>query len=161
MPQRSRTWEYRPIEGVWRRGSRRACQTRLAVSKLIMSEDARSARPQVVATGCRCMNVSTAPHASVSRCSSAARLAAEHDPAEAHLGIDRKDQLRKLRLTDASIERRAQFGELRILVLRRERREVQLVVDAKRTSLRGGGHSRHPCLGTLSERFEECHSVGR
>jgi hypothetical protein len=32
---------------VWRRGSKRACQTLLLVSKLIMSDEARSARPQV------------------------------------------------------------------------------------------------------------------
>jgi hypothetical protein len=34
---------YMPIEGVGRRGSRRACQTRFAVSRLIMSEEAKSA----------------------------------------------------------------------------------------------------------------------
>src|SRR4030095_6139196 len=49
-----------PIEGVLRRGSRRACQTRLVVSMLLMSEEARSERPQLVAMGWPCMNSSTA-----------------------------------------------------------------------------------------------------
>ena len=48
------------MEGVLRCGSRRACQTRLVVSMLIMSDEARSERPQVAAIGCRCMNSSTA-----------------------------------------------------------------------------------------------------
>ncbi len=48
------------MEGVLRRGSSRACHTRLVVSMLIMSEDAKSDRPQVAAIGCRCMNSSTA-----------------------------------------------------------------------------------------------------
>ena len=38
------------MEGVLRRGSSRACHTRLVVSMLIMSEDAKSDRPQVAAT---------------------------------------------------------------------------------------------------------------
>jgi hypothetical protein len=88
------------------------------------------------------------------------RLAAEHDPAEADLGVDGEDQLRQLRLADASIERGAQLGELRILVLGCERREVQLVVDAKRAGLGSGGHGRHPGLGALHERLEERHGIG-
>ncbi len=39
------------MEGVLRRGSSRACHTRLVVSMLIMSEDAKSDRPQVAAIG--------------------------------------------------------------------------------------------------------------
>ena len=35
------------MEGVLRRGSSRACHTRLVVSMVIMSEDAKSDRPQV------------------------------------------------------------------------------------------------------------------
>ena len=40
--------------------SARATKTRLFVSMLIMSEEARSARPQVIEIECRCMNARTA-----------------------------------------------------------------------------------------------------
>ncbi len=61
------------MEGVLRRGSSRACHTRLVVSMLIMSEDAKSDRPQVAAIGCRCMNSSTAWHTWLRRRSSRAQ----------------------------------------------------------------------------------------
>ena len=47
--------------------------TRLVVSMLIMSEDAKSDRPQVAAIGCRCMNSSTAWQAWLRRRSSRAQ----------------------------------------------------------------------------------------
>jgi hypothetical protein len=58
------------------------------------------------------------------------RLATEHDPTEAHLGVDRENQLRKLGFADASIQSGAQLVELRILLLGHEWCEVQFVVDA-------------------------------
>src|SRR5256885_12380571 len=61
------------MEGVLRRGSSRACHTRLVVSMVIMSEDAKSDRPQVAAIGCRCMNSSTAWQAWLRRRSSRAQ----------------------------------------------------------------------------------------
>jgi hypothetical protein len=56
-----------PTEGVNRRGSLRATNTRWLVSMLIMSEEAKSDRPQVVDIGWRCMKVSTALQACAKR----------------------------------------------------------------------------------------------
>ena len=58
------------------------------------------------------------------------RFATEHDPAEAHLGIDLEQQLRQLRFADPMIERGAQLDQLRLLFFGRQGRQMQLVVDA-------------------------------
>jgi hypothetical protein len=43
-----------------------------------------------------------------------ARLAPEHDPAEAYLGIDRENDLGELGLADAAVKCGAQFRELSV-----------------------------------------------
>jgi hypothetical protein len=58
------------------------------------------------------------------------RLATEHDPAEAHVGIDLEQQLRQLRFADPMIERGAQLDQLGLLLLGRQGRQMQLIVDA-------------------------------
>jgi hypothetical protein len=53
-----------------------------------------------------------------------ARLTAEHDPAEAHAGVDREDDLGQLGLTDSPIKGVFQLRQPRILVFCGEARQV-------------------------------------
>jgi hypothetical protein len=52
-------------------------------------------------------------------------FATEHDPAEAHLGIDLQQQIRQLRFADPVIERGAQLDQLRRLFLGRQGCQMQ------------------------------------
>ena len=89
------------MEGVLRRGPSLACHTRLVVSMLIMSDDAKSDRPQVVAIGCRCMNSSTAWQAWLRRRSSRAQPLQRHDKHEERQAVaEHSQQDRSAQRTD-------------------------------------------------------------
>jgi hypothetical protein len=90
-----------------------------------------------------------------------ARFSAEHDPAEAHFGIDAKNELRQLCFTDPSIKSGTQLGDFRILLFGGERREVQLVIDAQRPGLRSGRDGSHPRRGALHEGLKKHGCIGR
>jgi hypothetical protein len=94
------------------------------------------------------------PAYTISSSFSELRFATEHEPTEAHLGIDLEQQLRQLRLADPVIERGAQLDQFRFLLLGRQGRQMQLVVDAQFTGLDGFGHGRDPGLGALDERLK-------
>ncbi len=53
-----------------------------------------------------------------------AGLAAEHDPAEAHFGVDREDELRELCLADTPVEGGTELREFGILLLVKQARPV-------------------------------------
>jgi hypothetical protein len=79
------------------------------------------------------------------------RFATEHDPAEARLRIDLQQQIRQLRLADPVIERGAQLDQFRLLLLGRQRRQVQLVIDLEVTGLDGLGDGGNARLGAFDE----------
>jgi hypothetical protein len=78
-------------------------------------------------------------------------FAAEHDPAEAHLGIDLKQQLWQLRFADPMIERGAQLDEFRFFFLGRQGRQMQLIIDAKFAGLNSSGDGGDTGLGAFDE----------
>ena len=136
-----------PTEGVCRRGPKRACHSRCRVSRLILSEEARSERPRVVVIGCACrraprhwaLSVDVRPRPSAwpaerwplrvaASCAPSPLLtssATEYDPAEAHLVIDFQHQIRQLRFADPAIERGAQLDQFWVLFLGCQGYQVQ------------------------------------
>ena len=89
-------------------------------------------------------------------------LASEHDPTEAHLGIDRQDELRQLCFPDTFIQRRAQLGELGIFVL--EQLAASDAAHHRHAVFRrphGLSHRSHNGLGALCQRLEEHARIGR
>ena len=79
-------------------------------------------------------------------------FATEHDPAEAHLGIDFQKQIRQLRLADPVIECGAQLDQLRLLSSSAcQGCQVQLVIDLEVTGLDGLGDGGNACLGTFDQ----------
>ncbi len=78
-------------------------------------------------------------------------FATEHDPAEAHLGIDFQKQIRQLRLADPVIECGAQLDQLRLLLLGRQGCQVQLVIDLEVTGRDGLGDGGNARLGTFDQ----------
>ena len=83
-------------------------------------------------------------------------FATEHDPTEAHLGIDLEQQLRQLRFADPMIECGAQLDEFRLLFLGRQGRQMQLIVDAQLTGLGGFGDGGDAGLCAFNEWLKEC-----
>ncbi len=104
------------MEGVLRRGSSRACHTRLVVSMLIMSEDAKSDRPQVAAIGCRCMNSSTAWQSRLRRRSSRAQRMVRRMLVADNCGIMRAHStaVRLVPWYDAGIDHQQLVGRARL-----------------------------------------------
>ncbi len=81
-------------------------------------------------------------------------FATEHDPAEAHLGIDFQQQIRQLRLTNPVIERGAQLDQFRLFFFGRQGCQMQLVIDPQFTGLDGLGDGGNARLGAFDQGLE-------
>ena len=78
-----------------------------------------------------------------------ARLAAEHEPAVADLGVDGEHQLGQLCFTDAPVEGRAELGDLRILRFHCEGRQMQRGIDRHASIGSGIRYGLHTGRGAL------------